>query len=97
MSLVQALVVFAVMWFLTFFVVLPLRFVSQDDDGAVVPGTPRSAPAHDVVGRKARITTAIALVLTVILYVVINSGVIRLTDIDFFNRGADSAPDGTGG
>jgi predicted secreted protein len=97
MTIVQALVVFAVTWFLTFFVVLPLRFVSQDDDGAVVPGTPRGAPAHDVVGRKARITTVVALVLTVIFYGVVNSGIISIDDIDIFNRGAGATGDGTGG
>lgn len=97
MSIVQAIVVFAVTWFMTFFVVLPLRFVSQDDDGAVVPGTPRSAPAHDVVGRKARITTVVALVLTAIFYGVVNSGVISIDAIDIFNRGAGATTDGTGG
>ena len=97
MSLVQAIVVFAVTWFMTFFIVLPLRFVSQDDAGAVVPGTPRGAPAHDVVGRKARITTVVALVLTVIFYGVVNSGLITIADLDFFNRGADATTDETGG
>ena len=97
MSLVQAIVVFAVTWFMTFFIVLPLRFVSQDDDGAVVPGTPRSAPAHDVVGRKARITTAVALVLTVIFYLFVNSGMVSIDDIDLFNRGAGATAGETGG
>jgi len=97
MTIPQAIVVFAVCWFLTFFIVLPLRFVSQADSGTVVPGTPRSAPSDYAVARKAKITTAVALVLTIILYAVVSSGVITIDSIDFFNRGAGAATDGTGG
>ena len=97
MSFVQALVVFAVCWFLTFLMVLPIRFVSQADSGSVVPGTPRSAPSVHDVGRKARITTGLALVLTLVFYWVINSGALTVQDIDLFNRGTPAATGGTGG
>ena len=57
MTITSAIVMFSVLWWMTFFIVLPLRFTSQRDAGAVVPGTPASAPADFQVKRKAKITT----------------------------------------
>ncbi len=45
MTITAALIVFAITWFMVFFVVLPIRFTSQSEAGEVVPGTPQSAPA----------------------------------------------------
>ena len=45
MTITAALVLFAIIWFMVFFCVLPLRFQSQAEAGSVVPGTPASAPA----------------------------------------------------
>jgi predicted secreted protein len=83
MSITGAIVLFATTWFLVFFIVLPLRFVSQGDAGEVTPGTPASAPAGDVVGRKAKITTVVTLVIWALMVAVILSGVIGIRDIDF--------------
>jgi predicted secreted protein len=82
MSITAAFVLFSVTWFMVFFVVLPLRFVSQGDAGSVVPGTPKSAPAGDIVVRKAKITTLVALVIWAVLCAVILSGWISVRDID---------------
>ncbi|MES2667353.1 MAG: DUF1467 family protein [Pseudomonadota bacterium] len=92
MTITAAIVLFSVIWFMVFFIVLPLRFVSQQDAGSVVPGTPRSAPAGDVVGRKARITTAVTAVLWLIVAGVILSGTITIRDLDYFDRMAPEAP-----
>ena len=73
MTITAAIVLFAMVWFMVFFIVLPLRFVSQSDAGEVVPGTPRSAPAGFVVARKARLTTVIATVVWAILSGIIES------------------------
>jgi len=86
MTITAAIVLFSVIWFLVFFVVLPLRFTSQSDAGEVLPGTPKSAPADHLVARKARITTVIAAVLWMIIAGVIVSGVISVRDLDFFGR-----------
>ena len=86
MSITAALVMFAVCWFMTFFVVLPLRFKSQSDDGVVVPGTPKSAPSGFVVKRKAWITTIAATIIWIILCSIILSGVITVRDFDFMGR-----------
>lgn len=86
MNLTGGIILFVVIWFMVFFIVLPIREKSQDEAGEVVPGTPRSAPADARIGKKARITTAIALVLWAVVAGVILSGRVTLADIDWFNR-----------
>lgn len=86
MTITAAFVLFSVTWFMVFFCVLPLRFVSQADAGTVVPGTPRSAPAGDVVVRKAKITTLVAIVVWGALCAIILSGWISVRDFDVLER-----------
>jgi predicted secreted protein len=84
MTITGAFVLFAVTWFMVFFCVLPLRFVSQEDAGTVVPGTPRSAPAEEMVGRKARLTTVVATLVWAVICAVILWGGIGIDDLDVF-------------
>ena len=86
MGPVSGLVLFAVIWFMVFFVVLPLRLVTQGEDGDVVPGTHASAPADAQIKRKAKITTIWALGIWVIIAGTILSGLITVRDIDWFER-----------
>jgi predicted secreted protein len=86
MTITAALVLYSVIWFMVFFVVLPLRLVTQGEAGEVVPGTPQSAPANAQIGRKARITTLWATALFVIIAGVILSGWITVRDLDWFGR-----------
>jgi predicted secreted protein len=86
MTITAAIVLYSVIWFMVFFVVLPLRMVTQDEAGEVVPGTPRSAPAEAQIGRKAKITTLWATGLFVIIAGVIVSDVISVRDLDWFGR-----------
>ncbi|MEY3307840.1 MAG: hypothetical protein RLZZ413_1878 [Pseudomonadota bacterium] len=83
MSITAIVVVFAVTWFMVFFMVLPIRFVSQADTGSVVPGTPAGAPAQENVKRKAWITTWISLPVSAVICGVILSGWISVRDFDF--------------
>ena len=86
MGITSAIVLFAVVWFMTFFIVLPLRLETQGDTGEVVPGTHKSAPAGFVVARKARITTYVAIPIWAVLVTIILSGWISVRDLDWFNR-----------
>jgi predicted secreted protein len=86
MTITGAIVLFSVTWFMVFFCVLPLRFQSQGDAGVVVPGTPKSAPSSENVGKKARITTVVATVIWVLECSVILSGWITIRDIDFMGH-----------
>lgn len=83
MSITAALILFSVTWFLVLFVLLPIRLQSQAEAGHIVPGTPGSAPADPMLGRKMKWTTGIAVLITLALYFTITSGVITLRDIDF--------------
>lgn len=98
MGVTSGIVLYAVIWFMTLFIVLPLRLVTQADEGSVVPGTPEGAPSGAVMGRKLRLTTILASVVWAVAVAVILSGVIEVRDFDVMNR-LPPAPeaDGTGG
>ena len=63
MGITSALVLFAVIWFLVFLVVIPIRLETQGDVGEVEPGTHAGAPANPNLKKKAWITTGISLVI----------------------------------
>ncbi len=86
MGITSALVLYAVFWFLTFLVVLPIRVQTQGDLGEIVPGTHAGAPEHHHLKRKAWITTGIAFVLWAITSTIILSGWITVDDFDLFHR-----------
>lgn len=86
MGITSALVLFAVIWFMVLFIVLPLRNVTQGDTGDIVPGTHASAPADPQLKRKVKITTLWAAGLWVIIAGTIMSGLITVRDIDWFDR-----------
>ena len=92
MGITSAIVLFAVVWWMIFFIVLPLRMVSQGDAGEVVPGTHKSAPADFQLGRKARITTIWAVGVWIVFASIILSGVITVRDLDWFNRMENAQP-----
>ena len=86
MGITSALVLFAVLWFLTLFVVLPFRLETQGDRGEVTQGTPQSAPAEINMRRKMKITTIIAFCLWVPLCAIIVTGAITIDDVDLYKR-----------
>ncbi|WP_375267154.1 DUF1467 family protein [Planktotalea sp.] len=98
MGITSALVLFAVIWFMTFLIVIPIRLQTQGDVGEIVPGTHAGSPEHHNLKKKAWITTAISAVLWCIIAGTIISGVISVSDLDMFNRmGGASVSDGTNG
>ena len=86
MSITSALVLFAVIWFLVFFIAIPIRLETQGDRGEVVPGTHAGSPEVHNLKKKAWITTLITLVFWAITCGIIVSGFMTMRDIDFFNR-----------
>ncbi|MBS1303999.1 DUF1467 family protein [Loktanella sp. SALINAS62] len=86
MSIVSAIVLFAVIWWMTFFIVLPLRNVTQGEDNNVEPGTHSSAPASFSFKKKARTTTLWAILAYIIIAGIILTGAIEVRDFDWFNR-----------
>ncbi|KUP93915.1 DUF1467 family protein [Tritonibacter horizontis] len=86
MGITSGLVLYAVIWFLTFLIVIPIRLETQGDRGKVVPGTHAGAPERHFLKAKAWITTGVAALIWVVLAGVILSGVISVNDFDWFNR-----------
>lgn len=84
MTITAALILFSVTWFMVLFCVLPVRFESQGDRGKITPGTPASAPEDAMIGKKAKITTAIATVIFALIYGIITSGWVTVADMDIF-------------
>jgi predicted secreted protein len=96
MAITSAIVLYAVIWFLVLFLVLPLRLVTQGESGEVVPGTPESAPQDAQIGRKLKIVTIVATPIWAVVTAIILSGVIEIRDFDWMSRLPPEA-DGRGG
>lgn len=86
MSITSAIVLFAVIWFMVFFVVLPLRLTTQGDTGKIEPGTHASAPENPQMWKRARLTTWWAVGLWIVIGGTILSGAITVRDIDIMGR-----------
>ena len=87
MSIVSAIVLFAVIWFMVLFIILPIRVQSQGEAGERVEGTPVGAPSSAFSMTRTMITaTWIAVVAFVVIASVIIWGGITVEDLDFFNR-----------
>lgn len=86
MSITSAAVLYAVVWFMVLFVVLPLRLKTQGDVGEIVPGTPAGAPANLNLRRKLWIVTIAATLIWAVISGVILSGLISIRDLDMFDR-----------
>ncbi|NRP13881.1 hypothetical protein XMM379_002172 [Aliiroseovarius sp. xm-m-379] len=86
MTITAALVLYVVIWFVTMFVVLPIRLRTQGDEGAVLRGTHAGAPANFRLGRTMIIVTIWASLAWAVVAGIIVSGWITVEDIDWFNR-----------
>ncbi|AXC48614.1 DUF1467 family protein [Paracoccus suum] len=86
MNLTGGVVLYAVLWFLVMFVLLPIGQRSQADMGEVVPGTPAGAPHEPALRRKALWTTVITTILWGIIALVIFKGGITRADIGTWDQ-----------
>ncbi len=86
MNPVSAVVLWLVIWFMTLFVILPLRLQSQSEAGDVVPGTPASAPVNPNLKKKAVLITVIATAIWIPVAATIIMGWITVEDLDIFHR-----------
>lgn len=81
MNITGAIVLYAVLWFLTLFVLLPIGTVSQAEAGEVVPGTPSGAPHQPKLRRKMLWASVISAVLWAVCAWVILGGLITREDV----------------
>jgi predicted secreted protein len=78
MDLVSGAVVFILLWWWVFFMTLPFGIKTPD---VVEPGHATSAPEKPMLKRKVIISTVIATFLFAIVYGIIDSGFISLSDL----------------
>ncbi|MGM0584504.1 MAG: DUF1467 family protein [Pseudomonadota bacterium] len=85
MTITGAIVLLAVIWFMTLYISLPIGMKSQGDVGKVEPGTPASAPSEFHLRRKLWRVTLISVPIWVVVTSVIAFGGIRVSELDFFS------------
>ena len=78
MSLSFAIAIYLIIWWTVLFAVLPIGVRTQGEDGAVVPGTPDSAPTAPRLLRVCLITTALSAAIFAALWAVVWYGVVDL-------------------
>jgi len=79
MGWVTALLVYGVIWWLVFFMALPVGVKSQEEsDEPTVPGTHASAPEQPNLWKKAAATTVIAALLWGVVYLAVTQEWIAL-------------------
>ncbi len=86
MGVVTGLVLYLIIWVVTFMAALPIRIQTQDEAGDIVPGTHAGSPQEHHLKKKALIATAVAVVVWGIVATIILTGAITIADIDVFNR-----------
>lgn len=72
MGIFEGFVIYIVLWWVIFFMTLPLRFESQSRPQK---GHAESAPAHPRIAFKMALTSGIALIVWLIVYAVIEADV----------------------
>ena len=86
MTVSAAFVLFAVIWFLILFIILPMRIKTQKDIGKILEGTPSSAPINANVKSKMFWTTIITALIWFPLCSIIIFELITISDINFYNK-----------
>ena len=82
MQPISAIAIFFIIWWLVFFPVLTLGDRRATRESELVAGTDPGAPAAPRLRRRVMITTVVATVVFVIVYMLINSG-LTLDDLPF--------------
>ena len=86
MTITAALVLFAVLWFLILFIALPINLKTQRESGEVIEGTPSSAPENPQIKKKMFWVTLFTLIIWTLTCIIILSGLISISDLDFYGR-----------
>ena len=86
MGITSAIVLFAVIWFMVLFIILPIGLSTQGDEGQIEPGTHAGSPARFSMKRKAAQATWITIPVWAVIAGIILSGWISPRDIDWFDR-----------
>jgi predicted secreted protein len=83
MTISAAIVLFAVIWFMTLFIVLPIKLKSQQDAGDIVEGTHASAPSDPQLKKRAIWVSIIAVIIWAPVVYAISTGLLSLETISY--------------
>ncbi|WP_417249373.1 DUF1467 family protein [Celeribacter sp.] len=86
MAITSAIVLYAVIWFMTMLIALPIGLKTQGDMGEKVEGTHDGAPANYNPRRKAIVVTLVTTVIWALVVAVILSGIFTWHDFDWTTR-----------
>ena len=86
MTLSFAIAIYAIIWWIVLFAMLPIGVRTQAEEGEVSPGTPESAPHLPRLLPKMLATTVVASLVFAAVYVIIVYRVITLDQIPFLPR-----------
>lgn len=78
MSVTFAIAIYVIIWWTVLFAVLPIGVRTQGEDGAVIPGTPESAPSAPRLLRVALITTVVSAALFAAFWALVRYGLVDL-------------------
>ena len=78
MSVTFAIAIYVVLWWTVLFAVLPIGVRTQGEDGAVVPGTPASAPTRPRLLRVVLLTTLVSGVLFAVAWAAVSYNAVDL-------------------
>jgi predicted secreted protein len=81
MSLPMAIAVYVVIWWVVLFAILPIGVRTQGEDGAIVPGTPESAPTRPRLVRVVLLTTLVSGVVFAGLWAAVRYDVLHLGNL----------------
>lgn len=81
MTIAIGIALYLVIWWVLLFAVLPFGVRTQAEEGAVVPGTPESAPAKPRLLRVIVINTVIATIVFAITWAAIVYELVPLPDV----------------
>ncbi len=78
MSVTFAIAIYFIIWWTVLFAVLPIGVRTQGEDGAIVPGTPASAPTAPRLLRVVLLTTVISGLVFATLWALISYDIVDL-------------------
>lgn len=78
MGIAGSLIVYAIAWWLAFFMMLPIGVTSQHEAGEVVPGSDPGAPVNPRLKIKALAATGLAAVVWAVLFVLVGQGILKI-------------------
>jgi len=81
MSVPFAIAVYFVIWWTVLFAILPIGVRTQGEDGAVVPGTPESAPVRPRMVRTVFLTTLVSSLIFAALWLAVRYNFLHLADL----------------